>query len=196
MLVSGEGSESDGLNAAYDSQKDVYMRMFQELEEADQALEDNMTEGNSGFEKLDDVYYGKLQQWRLFLHSLQLRMAMRLCYTDMAAEAQSIAEKAVTAGVIEKNDDNALFHVAENRSALCFNDWKDYRVGADIICYMNGYADPRRDKYFTKVKNNDQEGYYGMRIGINSPFSDDDMITSYSNRLMTASDPYLSLIHI
>ena len=56
---------------------------------------------------------------------------------------------------------------------------------------MNGYADPRRDKYFTKVKNNDQEGYYGMRIGINSPFSDDDMITSYSNRLMTASDPYV-----
>lgn len=48
VLVSGEGSESDGLNAAYDSQKDVYMRMFQELEEADQALEDNMTEGNSG----------------------------------------------------------------------------------------------------------------------------------------------------
>ena len=79
VLVSGEGSESDGLNAAYDSQKDVYMRMFQELEEADQALEDNMTEGNSGFQKLDDVYYGKLQQWRLFLHSLQLRMAMRLC---------------------------------------------------------------------------------------------------------------------
>ena len=73
--------------------------------------------------------------------------------------------EAVAAGVIEKNDDNALFHVAENRSALCFNDWKDYRVGADIICYMNGYADPRRDKYFTKVKNNDQEGYYGMRIG-------------------------------
>ena len=108
----------------------------------------------------------------------------------LAAEAQSIAEKAVTAGVIEKNDDNALFHVAENRSALCFNDWKDYRVGADIICYMNGYADPRRDKYFTKVKNNDQEGYYGMRIGINSPFSDDDMITSYSNRYvwMTASE--------
>ena len=191
VLVSGEGSESDGLNAAYDSQKDVYMRMFQELEEADQALEDNMTEGNSGFEKLDDVYYGKLQQWRLFLHSLQLRMAMRLCYTDMATEAQSIAEKAVAAGVIEKNDDNALFHVAENRSALCFNDWKDYRIGADIICYMNGYADPRRDKYFTKVKNNDQEGYYGMRIGINSPFSDDDMLTSYSNRLMTASDPYV-----
>ena len=30
-----------------------------------------------------------------------------------------------------------------------------------------------------------------MRIGINSPFSDDDMITSYSNRLMTASDPYV-----
>lgn len=191
VLTSGTDSESDGLNAAYDSQQDVYKRMFQELEEADKALADNLTEGNSGFEKLDDVYYGKLQQWRLFIHSLQLRMAMRLCYTDMSAEAQNIAETAVAAGVIEKNDDNALFHVAENRSALCFNDWKDYRVGADIICYMNGYTDPRRDKYFTKVKNNDQEGYYGMRIGTNSPFPDDEMIASYSNRLMTASDPYV-----
>ena len=191
VLASEISTESDGLNAAYDSQKDIYKQMFKELEEADQALADNLTEGNSGFEKLDDVYYGKLQQWRLFLHSLQLRMAMRLCYTDMAAEVQTIAEQAVAAGVIEKNEDNAQFHVAENRSALCFNDWKDYRVAADIICYMNGYADPRRDKYFTKVKKDGQEGYFGMRNGINSPFSDDNMIASYSNRSMTASDPYV-----
>ena len=191
VLSFGTSSEGGGLNAAYDSQKEVYKRMFEELEEADQALADNMTEGKSGFEKLDDVYYGKLQQWRLFLHSLQLRMAIRLAYTDMAADAQSIAEKAITAGVIEKNSDNAMFHVVENRSALCFNDWNDYRVAADIICYMNGYNDPRRDKYFTKVKTDNKEGYFGMRNGINSPFPDDAMINSYSNRLMTASDPYV-----
>ena len=42
------------------------MRMFQELEEADQALEDNMTEGDSGFEKLDDVYYGNYNNGAFF----------------------------------------------------------------------------------------------------------------------------------
>ena len=45
-------------------------------------------------------------------------MAMRLCYVpEMKEEVQRIAEAAVTAGVITDNADNALFHVAENRSA-------------------------------------------------------------------------------
>lgn len=189
---SSEDTESKGLNAAYDSQEDVYRSMFKELEEIDKILASNISDEPSGFARLDDVYYGNLQQWRLFLHSLQLRMAMRLTYTDMAAEAKAIAEKAVAEGVIEKNEDNAMYHVTENRSALCFNDWKDYRIGADILCYMNGYLDPRLPKYFTKEKHRLYgEGFYGMRIGINSEYSDDKLIAGYSNRLMTAADPYV-----
>lgn len=191
VIKDGSALETDGLSSAYDSQKEVYIQMFKELEEADQVLADNMVEGESGFEKLDDVYFGNLKQWRLFLHSLQLRLAMRLTYTDMASEAQTIAENAVAAGVIEKNADNAMFHVAENRSALCFNDWNDYRAGADIVSYMNGYDDPRRAAYFTKIKSGDTESYFGIRIGINSVFSDEMLIKSYSNRLMTAADPYV-----
>jgi hypothetical protein len=190
-VIPANGFEPSGLESPYDSQQEVYTQMFKELDEADQALEANATGGNSGFEKLDDVYYGNLRQWQLYLHSMQLRLAMRLTYTAQAAQAREVAEKAVRAGVIEANKDNALFHVEENRSALCFNDWSDYRVGADIICYMNGYKDPRLPAYFTKVPIGSDDGYVGMRIGINSSYPDERLVSSFSNRLMTSKDPYV-----
>lgn len=187
--VISQDETADALSANYDSQKDVYLQMFKELEEADKVLEENSTLDASALEKLDDVYYGDVKKWRKYLHSLQLRMAMRLSYvTEMKAEVQSIAEAAVQAGVMEEIDDNAMFHVAENRSALCFNNWNDYRIGADILCYMNGYNDPRRAKYFTQGTS----GYCGIRIGIQpTSVTDDQLITTYSNRLMTDTDPYV-----
>lgn len=194
IVVEGEAA---ALSAPYDSQKDIYTQMFIELDEADKALIENSNLDPSALKKLDDVYYGSVEKWRKYLHSLQLRMAIRLSYVpEMKDEARRIAEAAVAAGVITDNADNALFHVAENRSALCFNSWNDYRVGADIICYMNGYQDPRREKYFTLGKSKDKdnkpiEDFYGMRIGTQpTGVSDDDIIKTYSNRRMSATDPY------
>ena len=191
IVVAGEAA---ALSAPYDSQKEIYTQMFKELEEADKAFVDNITLDASALKKLDDVYYGDISKWRKYLHSLQLRMAMRLSYVpEMKVEVRQIAEAAITAGVITDNNDNALFHVTENRSALCFNTWNDHRMGADIICYMNGYQDPRREKYFTlgKGKDNAKEGYYGIRIGTQpTGITDDQLINIYSNRRMTATDPY------
>ena len=117
--VLGDKTEGDGLSAPYDSQEEVYVAMFKELEEADEALK-------------------------------------------------------------------------ENRSALCFNDWKDYRIAAEIVSYMQGYNDPRLEKYFTQGKYQDDTDYYGLRIGIlPSKVTDDELIQTYSNRLMTANDTYM-----
>ena len=94
--------------------------------------------------------------------------------------------------MIENNEDNAQLHVEENRSALCFNDWKDYRIAAEIVSYMQGYNDPRLEKYFTQGKYQDDTDYYGLRIGIlPSKVTDDELIQTYSNRLMTANDTYM-----
>lgn len=118
-------------------------------------------------------------------------MAMRIVYVKPEL-AREIAEKAVAAGVIENNEDNAQLHVEENRSALCFNDWKDYRIAAEIVSYMQGYNDPRLEKYFTQGKYQDDTDYYGLRIGIlPSKVTDDELIQTYSNRLMTANDTYM-----
>lgn len=49
----------------------------------------------------------------------RLRMAMRIVYVKPEL-AREIAEKAVAAGVIENNEDNAQLHVEENRSGSLF----------------------------------------------------------------------------
>ena len=189
--VLGDKTEGNGLSAPYDSQEEVYVAMFKELEEADKALKENLGLSAEGFKKLDNLYYGDVRKWYKYLHSLQLRIAMRIVYVKPEL-AREIAEKAVAAGVIENNEDNAQLHVEENRSALCFNDWKDYRIAAEIVSYMQGYNDPRLEKYFTQGKYQDDTDYYGLRIGIlPSKVTDDELIQTYSNRLMTANDTYM-----
>jgi hypothetical protein len=55
--------------------------------------------------------------------------------------------------------------VTKNPWNLQINEWSDSRAGADIISYMNGYKDPRREKYFTESSFS-SGGYVGMRGGI------------------------------
>lgn len=155
----------DNLAVAYDSQEDVYKTMLAELEEADAVLADNEHMSAEAFRKLEDLYYGDLSKWRKFVHSMQLRMAMRMAYVEPEL-ARSTAEKAVAAGVITANADNAMLHVAENRSALMFNDWNDYRISVQ------------------------KSDYYGVRIGIFTQ-KKDAMINTYSKQIITATDPYL-----
>ena len=118
-MMSDDNSGED-LAVAYDSQEQVYTQMLKELEEADKVLEENKDLSSEAFRKLEDLYYGNITKWRRFVHSMQLRIAMRMSYVK-PAEAQRVAEAAVAAGVIESNDDNAALHVAENRSELLFN---------------------------------------------------------------------------
>ena len=160
-------------------------------------ISDQSLSSSEAFRKLEDLYYGNISKWRKFVHSMQLRIAMRMSYVN-PTEAQRIAQKAVEAGVIESNEDNAMLHVAENRSELLFNNWNDYRISADLVSIMKGYEDPRLDKMFVKgVQTVDQDGekvdvydYYGVRIGIFTQ-KKDDMINLYSKQVISSTDPYL-----
>ena len=117
----------------------------------------------------------------------------------MKEEVQRIAEAAVTAGVITDNADNALFHVAETVLPSVSILGTTIGLAPTSLCYMNGYQDSRREKYFTMGKGNgktdgtagSKEGYYGIRIGtLPTGVTDDQLKSVYSNRLMTATDPY------
>ena len=87
----------------------------------------------------------------------------------------------------------------ENRGAMIFNDWNDQRAGADIISYMNGYKDPRREKMFTTVKMivydenfqpQEVDGYAGIRIGIDVT-TKDEMVNAYSIPIISSTSPFL-----
>ena len=138
------------LNVPYDSQEEVYAQMLKDLNEVTDVLKENLSLGTEAFRKFDDVYYGDLGKWYKYANSLKLRMAIRMAYVDPTT-AQQVAQDAVDAGVLTANTDNAQMTVEENRASMVFNGWSDHRVGADLLCYMNGYQDPRRDKMFTQV---------------------------------------------
>ena len=177
---------NESVYVEYDSQEAVYTKMFEELDEAIEILGRNTTLSSDAWSRYDGVYYGNIAQWLKYANSLKLRMAMRL--TEVKPElAQAKASEAIAGGVITTNADNAQMHAAENRTTLIYNDWGDHRVGADILCYMTGYNDPRVEKMFLP---NDVGNYVGIRIGIDVAGKATAM-TKYSNLIVESTTPYL-----
>lgn len=184
---------NESVFVTYDSQEQVYNTMFEELDAVTKVFSDNLGISASAWNRYDYVYYGNISQWLKYANSLKLRMAMRLSYVKPELAREKAAE-AIASGVITANADNAQMHAPENRTALIYNDWSDSRVAADIINYMNGYEDPRREKMFTSVPV-EQGGetvamYYGIRVG-SEVSGKTAFTTSYSNMKVTTSDPYL-----
>ena len=184
---------SDEIYVGYDTQEQVYMKMFEELDRAIAVLKDNVSLGAEAWGRYDAVYYGNISQWVRYANSLKLRMAMRLSYVKPEL-AESKAAEAIASGVIETNADNAAMHAAENRTTLIYNDWADHRVGADIICFMNGYNDPRREKMFTQVTatvaGEEMTLYRGIRIGIDVA-AKGGAVAGHSNMKVSSDTPYM-----
>ena len=68
------------LTAPFDTQKDVYTKMFQELSDAITTLTANRT--NDFSPNADQVFGGKVEKWIKFANTLRLRLAMRISYVD------------------------------------------------------------------------------------------------------------------
>ena len=167
---------ADGsVTTPYDSQEMVYDSMFVELSDAVKVLQANPEASLTA--TADYVYSGDMTKWIKFANSMKLRLAMRIVYADRA-KAQQWAEDATNeanGGVIETNADNAkwnYFGATENPfyTATRYNNAGDESGGdthaaADIICYMNGYQDPRREAYFVESEFEDMP-YVGVRRSI------------------------------
>lgn len=169
------------LSVAYDSQEKVYDAFFTELDEAIAVLKEHTAD--TFVPTADYVYKGNVGKWLKLANSLKLRLALRIAYAN-PTKAQQMAEAAVAAangGVIESNDDNAnwdyfkggkndnpLYVATRYNQATGSSTGGDTHVAADIICYMNGYKDARREKYFVKSEWTGVD-YVGMRRGIVIP---------------------------
>ena len=163
--------ETTDLAVPYDSQKDVYNEFFTELSEAIETLD---THRGSALSPMGDyVYGGDIKKCIKFDNPLKLRLAMRVSFVDRKLSRQ-MAEEAIKGGVIESNADNATwkyFSTLTNPlyTAVMYNSsgsetGGDTHAAADIICYMNGYDDPRREAYFLK-STFDGIDYVGLRRG-------------------------------
>ncbi len=165
------------IQAAYDSQKDVYLRMFDELDGAIKTLTEN--QGGILLADADLIFGGDVTKWIKLANSVKLRLAMRIVYAEPGI-ARTKAEQAVNhpVGVMTAVADNAAlktFGVDGNpiNRAVKYNDG-DNRAVADMTAYMNAYGDPRMAAYFEKsgFAGTDYVGYRsGIDLGGVSEFS-------------------------
>lgn len=166
-----------GKSSAYDSQKDVYYAFFDELNSAIEVLTEYVTKNPSGkyLTDYDNIYNGEVKNWVKLANTLRLRLAVRLAYAD-EAKAQQEAKIAISnpIGLITNKTDMAAFRHDKTGSGhslyIIYTQFDDTRMGAVIESYMNGFADPRLDSYFTPTSNGT---FLGVRSGITISRKDD-----------------------
>lgn len=170
------------LSVPYDSQQDVYNKMFEELNAAITVFTENQDVNISA--NADPVYSGDVKKWCKFANSLKLRLAMRIVYADRA-KAQTMAEEAVNheIGVFASNEDNAslkpvafgdkgnsIYTAVKYNQATGSNTGGDSHAAADITSYMNAYDDPRRPSYFIPSEYPQNEfKYVGVMVSAKKP---------------------------
>jgi len=89
---------------AYDTQREIYVDMMEQLRQAASDLQDSSERLNVGQQDL--IYNGNVEMWRRFANSLRLRYALRVRFADEQLAAQHISE-VINAPLIEDNRQNA-----------------------------------------------------------------------------------------
>jgi Susd and RagB outer membrane lipoprotein len=154
----------------YDSQEEVYTKMFQELDIAVAELTKRAdAKEPSRIASVDlSSYEGKYEQWVKFANSLRLRLAMRIVKKNPTL-AKSEAEKAIAQkyGVMSLKEDTftVVSPAYKHPINTISNSWLDIRMSADMESIMGGYNDPRLPVYFS-TSTQFAGQYKGIRTGI------------------------------
>lgn len=189
-LIGGGSS----FQVAYDDMPDLYNAMFEELDEAIAGLKESV--GNSTTQEIfgnsDYIYQGDIAKWVKLGNSIKLRMAMRLVNVNPTL-AQQKAEEAVNdpGGLISSKSDAAWSnYLTKDGNPIYITNiaWDESGFGADLSSYMNGYNDPRLEKYVSKATN---DQYVGVRSGVYH-YSVDDF-KKYSKPAVTRETPLLCI---
>lgn len=190
--------ENGKLEIPYDSVEDIYYTMIEELTESVDVLTENQTNNFSA--NADNVYNGNVVKWIKMANTLKLRLSMRM--VNIKPElAKKYAEEAVnhSVGVMDNIDDSA-YRTTTRKNPLYIVAFEynggDSMVAADILCYMNGYNDPRRASMFQLSVNSltVPASYVGVRSGINitnNTTSSGANIRSYSKPNITGESKLL-----
>ena len=134
----------------YDSEETIYKRLFQDLKEAVEWLKDFRDSSPSqdlldDFKRADKVCDGDIDKWIKFANTLRLRIAMQL--VKVYPDSQKEAEDAVRDGVLTNSDSDVVL-----KSGLMLfrieDLWNDTRANANIISILQGYSDPRLERWF------------------------------------------------
>ncbi|TSD64064.1 SusD/RagB family nutrient-binding outer membrane lipoprotein [Inquilinus sp. KBS0705] len=148
------------LTPKFDAQKDIYASLFKELTEAQAQFDGGAPLTN------DILFDGDNTKWKHWANSLRAIMALRLSKVDPAT-GRTEFQKAVTAGVMTSNADNATYKylTEQNNENPYFNNYRsryDYAVSSTLVNFLNNYNDPRLPVYAAPTADNK---YVGLVYG-------------------------------
>ena len=160
------GDIKNSLTPAYDTQKDVYFGLLDELKKASAAL---TTTGNaiSG----DVICSGKIDRWKKFANALRFRIALRIADREPEKAKQTINEVLSDAGgLISSNAETAQFVYStspqQNPVSAWFDTRDEFRIAKTILDKLTALSDPRLPIYANKPTDASVTTYVGVPSGL------------------------------
>lgn len=142
-----------GSNPEFNSTKDIYYFLFEELKDAVKSL--NLAVKPEDSEKKYDRAYGfDFSKWVKFSNSMRMRLAMRLSEID-PSKAQSEFEDAVKGGYINMNADNFTVKEKPGWDALTgvmSREWNSQQLSATLNNLMIGLGGVKTADQLTDAK--------------------------------------------
>jgi len=149
----------------FDLQKDIYIKMLQELKDANSYY--NLSQ-QLDYPSRDILYGGDMLKWKKFTNSLRLRLLMRVCKCsdiDVSAQIQEMVSDPTTYPIFTSNSDAAILYytgITPNINQFGSTGTVDPMhqntcIGKTLTDIMNRSADPRLAIYF-KSKEGEYEG--------------------------------------
>ena len=172
----------------YDSEQDLYNYMFEDLTEAINTLQSVYSSSGeiaSTLVEADMIFSGNILKWLKYANTLQMRMAIRISNADEALAREKFNEALDRGYVMETADDTVWRRMSagqKNPYYVAGIEWLsggDLRPTASVMSYLNGYGDPRREKY-VKPQSTGSYQWRGVLSGSNlSGFYQSYYINSY-----------------
>ncbi|MBY0245092.1 MAG: SusD/RagB family nutrient-binding outer membrane lipoprotein [Sphingobacteriaceae bacterium] len=135
----------------YDSQRDVYLGLIDELKTALNTFDVNGAKISG-----DPIFNGKIASWKKFANALRFRLALRIADREPILAKQIIDEVlANPSGLINVETETAkltyLTSPNQNPIGRVFETRDDYRISKTIVDALKGLNDPRLAVYADKT---------------------------------------------
>jgi hypothetical protein len=162
------GNINEYVTPEYDSQKDVYLGLLDDLKTAASIL-DPSGKAIAG----DILYNGNIDRWKKFANSLRLRIALRIADREPQKAGSVITELlAVADPFISSNTENAqlvyLTSPQQNPVNALFETRDDYRVSKSVVDRLLQLNDPRLPVYASKTQATTPQEYVGVPNGLSN----------------------------
>lgn len=137
----------------FDSQKDLYKAMFNDLNQAMIDIKAMSADEIVKLKTFDCWCNGDTELWIKIANTMKLRMALRLSKREAEAgtdmNLKTMATEAATNTLATVNKDILISKGLENEMWLMFA-WGDCGFNANLVTLMSGMKDPRQPLYMTK----------------------------------------------